>query len=169
MTRTRKQQLCANGFGRVPICNIARDLNLEKILITKESSKVIDRRYSSGAALAKSPARCIPPVPQLIPLRSALKQPTRAPINIRGRQRRQSMFVARTISPISPFASSSGYVAPTASTPQPTLPKGTTKNIVMNRLNVLPDQSQSSQSVNIASSDVDSDFGELRMSNSDTE
>lgn len=107
------------GFG-TPKINIGRITALDKIIITRPK-EVINRRRtvgfrenldSSGSASTKN----TPPVPQLIPLKSALKMPSQAPFDVRNRK---SMFPRINV----PSTSRS-----------PTIPKGTTAQMILNRV-----------------------------------
>lgn len=111
----------SDGFPRKPIVKIGRNVPLDKIIILR-GAKVVTRRRTVGFVVTPSrpnnsvvnqSPRNTPPVPQLIPLKSALKMPAQPPFNVRGRK---SMF-ASVNQPVSPM-----------------IPKGTTKQIILNRI-----------------------------------
>lgn len=110
----------SDGFPWKPIVKIGRNVRLDKIIILR-GAKVVTRRRTVGfvatprrpnnSVVNQSP-RNTPPVPQLIPLKSALKMPAQLPFNVRGRK---SMFAS-------------------VSSGSPMIPKGTTKQIILNRI-----------------------------------
>lgn len=189
VTRAQIRNMNAAGFDRIPQCTIIRNAKLDEILLTRKSSKIAERRHTIGSTLNKTPTKSVPPVPQLVPLKSILKLPKQAPFNVRGRQSmvprvtfaanplRKSLSTPSVFSsaqPISPIAvagaiannsvAQSTTTAPSTSTPKSGMVKGTTAKMILNRLNEL------SQSVDAdTSSELDCDFGKLRFSSSDSE
>lgn len=127
------------------------------------TKKIITRRRTVGFVVTPrrnadssiATPRHTPPVPQLIPLKSALKMPSRPPFNVRGRK---TMF-GRINHPISGRPISS-----------PSIPKGTTTQIIMNRIASTPASPQPSTSAGasqatVRSSDVTltSPVGNIQM------
>lgn len=121
--RSMFRPFASDGFHRVPKVAINRNFGLDTIIITKKN-KIVARRRTVGfratpqrnTGSTASP-RHTPPVPQLIPLKSALRMPSRPPFNVRGRK---SMFPR-----INPAPSASG---------SPTIAKGTTTQMILNRV-----------------------------------
>lgn len=118
----------AAGFDRIPKVQIIRNPKLDAILLRKKVTKAIERRHTVGSSLNKTPAKSIPPVPELMPLRPILKRP--------NHQSRQTSCVPHvTFASISPIAGVQSSSSPSTSTPK--LQKGTTVQLIIDRLNGL--------------------------------
>lgn len=133
LTRWFRAQVERNGVSIEANVQIQRNINLEKTML-RTASKVIDRRHIVGNSV-----RQIPPVPQLLSLKSILKTSNKDVGN-----KRKSMFPRVTFDfsalngGSSPSTSTSipstSTSSPSTSTPKSRLSKGTTAQIIINRL-----------------------------------
>lgn len=149
-----------DGFKKVPNVAIDRIAALDGINMQK-GRKIVARRFTVGFHAtprqnhgSQPSPRHTPPVPQLIPLKSALKLPLRPPFNVRGRK---SMFPNINVSPIS-------IRSP--------IPRGTTTQIILNRVASVASTSgvataSTSSDVTLPSPVGDIQMGRLNYSASD--
>lgn len=135
MTRNQRRTLFEAGFKHPPNVTIIRNTKLDGKLIAQKSSAILARRHTVGSALNETPAKTVLPVPQLVPLRSILKRPR----NMSSLNVRMSMLDITNQSPISftprgQTSSGSNINMPGVSTSTPILAKGTTANMILNRI-----------------------------------
>lgn len=116
VTRKQVREMSDGGFCVYPKVLIRRIIGLDKIILDRP--KVITRRRTMGS-LPETP-KATKAIPQLVPLRSMLKQPAQVPFNIRGRK---SMFASVNLTYSTPKPSS------------PSLVKGTTVKMILARAN----------------------------------
>lgn len=161
VTRSMFKPFDNYGFEKVPKVKIDRIIMLDKIIINK-GNKIVTRRRTvgfratprrNGGNTIASP-RHTPPVPNLIPLKSALKMPTRPPFNVRGRK---TMFATVNQSPI-----------PSGSP----IPRGTTAQMILNRLSPVSPVASTSGTVQTDAVTMPSPVGNIsfgRLAFSDSE
>lgn len=121
VTRSMFKPFESDGFTKVPKIEIIRIGALDSINMIKDK-KIIARRQTVGfratpRRIDSATVRHTPPVPQLIPLKSALKMPSNPPFNVRGRK---SMYPSINVSPFSGRS--------------PIIPRGTTSQMIINRI-----------------------------------
>lgn len=117
MTRSNAKTIKNDGEPKVKIGRITA---LEDLLI-KKARKVVTRRRTVAFRPSINANALPSPLPQLIPLRSALKMPAQPPFNAR----RQS-FARINQSPVNRSPSS------------PIIPRGTAAQMILNRVNASP-------------------------------
>lgn len=103
VTRAQKKIKHDRGFKMEPKVKVRRIFSLDRNLVTVK--RITKRRNTVAASAGSSVAPVAPvpvprdqhitrPIPQLLPLKTVLKMPSRAPINI---HRRKSMTAATTV------------------------------------------------------------------------
>lgn len=134
MTRGQRRFLFENGFKYPPKIMVYRNTIFDGKLIAEKSSKIIMRRNTVGCNLNKTPSKSTKPVPQLVPLRSILKQPKSVPFNINARKSffgvtYQPGLLSRSQESLSSSTLKNDTQKITTSTPK--LAKGTAVNIIL--------------------------------------